>query len=90
VTAALVMFGDLATHETMRYATPGAAPYGAVDTAYEEVKGRVCGAASGQPCGARLDALAVDTAFVSVYPAFGGAESGEILLHRGEVLAAEF
>lgn len=87
VTAALAMFGDLATHETQRYATPQGA-YGAVDAAYEAVKARVCGVASGQPCGARMDRLAADTAFVSLYPAFGGDAPVDVLLHGGEVLAA--
>lgn len=89
VTAAMALFGDLATHETVRYATPQG-QYTPTDVAYEEVKARICGAASGQPCGAGLDRLARDTAFVTLYPAFGGAEAGNLLLHAGEVLAASF
>ena len=88
MTAALAVFGDPATHEVVRYGAL-AAPYGAVDTAYEAIKGQVCGAASGQPCGEGIDRLAADTAFLSVYPVFGGEDHADMLFHRGEVVAAD-
>lgn len=88
VTAALVMFGDLATHEVTRYEAPEGA-FTAADTAYEQIKAQVCGAAAGQPCGANLDRLARDTVFVSVYPVFGEEAHRDFLLHDGEVVAAD-
>ena len=88
VTAALALFGDVATHESVRYAAPGL-PYDATDRTYEQVKAQVCGAASGQPCGAALDRLAANTVFVTLYPAFGSEERSDLLLHAGEVVAAD-
>lgn len=89
-TAAMVLFGDVATHEAMRYRGDNAnQPWSAVDTAYEEVKAAFCGAPSGQPCGERADALAARTAFVTAYEAFGaGDRFAEILLYQGQVAAA--
>ena len=89
VTAALALFGGLATHETTRYAADDR-PYSATDTAYEEIKGRECGVAAGQPCGAAFDRLAERTIFLSLYPVFGEDTVGEVLLHDGEVAAAAF
>ncbi|MBP1805754.1 hypothetical protein [Rubellimicrobium aerolatum] len=88
VTAALVMFGDLATHEVTRYEAPEGA-YSPVDAAYERIKAQACGAAPGQPCGADLDQLARDTVFVSAYPVFGEEAHRDLLLHQGEVVAAD-
>lgn len=88
VTAALAMFGDPATHEMLRYG-PSPGPYGAVDRAYEAIKAQVCRVASGQPCGARIEALAADTTFLTVYPVFGGEEHVDLLFHGGEVVAVD-
>lgn len=88
MTAALALFGDLATHETMRYES-SQVPYSASDTAYEALKARICGVASGQPCGERLDRLAADTVFLSLYPAFGAEDHTDLLLSGGEVLAKD-
>lgn len=88
VTAALAVLGDPLTHETLRYQTSGE-PYGAVDSAYEAIKGRVCGVRAGQPCGAAMDRLSADTAFLTIYPQFGGAAHADILFHAGEVAAAD-
>ncbi|WP_210527076.1 hypothetical protein [Rubellimicrobium arenae] len=88
VTAALVMFGDLATHETTRYEAPDGA-YTAADTAYEQIKAQACGASPGQPCGDALDRLAADTVFVSLYPVFGQESHNDLLLHGGQLVAAD-
>lgn len=88
VTAALVVLGDPATHEVTRYSTQGT-PYGEADEAYEQVKGRVCGVPAGQPCGAAIDRLSADTAFLSAYPVFGGEARTDVLFHRGEVVAVD-
>lgn len=88
VTAALVLFGDVATHETTRYDVPEGA-YSPTDAAYEEIKGRICGVGAGQPCGARLGRLAQDTVFLSLYSAFGAEEHSDLLLHGGEVAAMD-
>jgi hypothetical protein len=88
VTAALVLFGDVATHETTRYDVPEG-PYSPSDVAYEEIKGQVCGVPAGQPCGARLDRLAQDTVFLSLYPSFEAEQHTDLLLHAGEVAAVD-
>jgi hypothetical protein len=87
VTAALALFGDVAMHESFRYGSREA--YDATDAAYESVKARVCGVPQGQPCGAALNRLAADTVFVSLYPAFGAEEHSDLLLHAGELIAAD-
>lgn len=86
-TAALVLTGDVGTHEVVRYA--GAPrPYSRTDTAYETIKAAACVVPSGQPCGARIDALARRTVFVTAYPQFSDSrEWTEVLLHEGEVAA---
>jgi hypothetical protein len=88
VTAALAVFGDPVTHETYRYRT-SSRPYGPVDTAYETLKGRVCGVPAGEPCGAAAERLAADTAFLSLYPEFGGEAYTDLLFHGGEVVATD-
>ena len=88
VTAALVMFGDLATHETTRYGATGAA-FSPTDAAYEQIKAQVCGTGAGQPCGARLAQLARDTVFVSLYPVFGVEQHADLLLHSGDLVAVD-
>jgi hypothetical protein len=80
VTAALALFGDLSTYETMR--ASGATGRSSVDAAYEVVRREVCGTSA-------CASLAEDTVFLSVYPALGAPDSAEILLHAGEVVAAE-
>lgn len=88
VTAALALFGDVATHETTRYGA-GQGALSPTDAAYEEIKGRVCGVPAGRPCGARLDRLEGDTVFLSLYPVFGSDQHTDLLLHRGEVAAMD-
>ncbi len=88
VTAALVLFGDVAMREAIRHANPGL-PSDATDAAYEQIKATVCGGPPGEPCGAATERLAADTVFVSLYPAFGAEEHANLLLHAGEVVAAD-
>jgi hypothetical protein len=88
VTAGLILFGDLATYETVHYASH-ADDTAATDRAYEEIKARVCGTPAGQPCGERLPRLAQDTVFLSLYPVFGAEEHQDVLLHAGEVAAVD-
>ncbi len=90
--AALALFGDLPTHEMIRYLPGGPSDaYSATDRAYEEIKGQVCGVPAGQPCGARLDLLSREAAFVTVYQTFGtNPDWSEILLHDGQVAAVSF
>ncbi|KMK66104.1 hypothetical protein [Puniceibacterium sp. IMCC21224] len=90
-TAALAMFGAPEMHEQLRYGLPSASvPYSPTDTAYEQVKSRVCGARTGQPCGRKIGALSKDTAFVSVYERFGGSSGwNDLLLHDGDVVASD-
>ena len=89
-TAALVLTGDIGTHEVVRYQGSGRnLPYTATDTAYETIKNRFCGVRKGQPCGARLDALARRTAFVTAYESFASSPVwADILLHNGSFVSA--
>lgn len=87
--AALALFGDPALHEQIRYGAPAdTQPSSETDSVYEKVKARVCRVASGEPCGDRIDTLAKDTVFVSVYDSFGGSSRWKnLLLHDGELAA---
>jgi hypothetical protein len=89
--AALVLFGDVGTHEMVRYMPTNATmPYSATDTAYEQVKAQFCGVSAGQPCGGRIDRLAAHSTFVTIYETFGTSpEWGEIFLHQGQVMAID-
>jgi len=91
-TAALALFGDVGTHEVVRYMSGAAArPYSATDTAYEQLKADVCRVGAGEPCGPALDRLARRTVFITVYETFGTNPTwGDILLHDGAVLAVNF
>ena len=88
-TAALVLMGDVATHEAVRYQAANRRPYSGPDTAYEVIKGAFCGVPSGQSCGARLGALGRRTVFVTAYPSFSDSDNWvEYLLHEGVVAEA--
>jgi len=91
VTAALALFGDVGTHEGLRYSAGTAGlPYSTTDTAYEQLKARFCRVAAGTPCGARIDRLAERTAFLSLYSTFGTAtEWDDILFSDGAVIAMD-
>ena len=90
-TAALAIFGDIGTHEIVRYGTAdGGLPYSETDNAYERIKAQVCGARTGQRCGARLDSFARRTTFLTIYQGFGsGAAWVDVLLHDGDVAAID-
>lgn len=89
VTAALMVFGGADVHETMRYDPGNPVGYSATDTAYETIKGRVCGVRPRAPCPTdRIDRLMKRTAFVTVYPRFGGTgDRVELLLDKGRLVA---
>ena len=89
--AALVLFGDVGTHEMVRYLPSNATmPYSRTDTAYEQAKAQFCGVPAGQPCGRKLDRLAAYSTFITIYETFGtNPEWGEIFLHQGQVMAID-
>ena len=88
-TAALVLMGDVETHEAVRYQASNRRPYSGPDTAYETIKAAFCGVPSGQPCGDRIDALGRRTVFVTAYPSFSDSDNWvEYLLHEGVVAEA--
>lgn len=90
-TGVMALTGDVGTHEIIRYQPSNSRiAYNATDEEYERIKGRVCSAPRGQPCGRRLDALARNTHFLTVYDRFGGERWVEILLHNREVAAIGF
>ena len=88
--AALAMFGDAATHAATRYGESSQGqPYTATDTAYETIKAGICGAAAGQPCGAAMNRLSANTAFLTAYRSFGGDGPWvDMLIHGGSIVAA--
>jgi len=90
-TAALAVFGSVEMHEQLRYGLPAEVqPYSDTDKAYERLKRRVCGKPRRKPCGARIDRLARDTVFVSIYGRFdSNAQWMNLLLHRGEMVAQD-
>ena len=89
-TAALVLMGDVGTHEVVRYSrTRVDLPYSKTDNAYEQIKTSFCRAGFGEPCGSRLERLAKRTTFVTAYESFGAAPIwAEFLLHEGKVAAS--
>lgn len=91
-TAALSLTGDVGTHEVVRYLPANRnMPYSTTDNAYEAIKASFCRVSHGTPCGARLDALAGNTTFLTAYEKFGAHPRWvEILLHDGEVKAIDF
>ena len=93
-TGAVVVTGDVETHEFVRYRPSNERlAYTETDNAYEALKASVCRVGRGQPCGARLDRLDRNTHFITVYNFFGGTfsavptEWAQILVHDGRVLA---
>lgn len=88
-TAALVLTGDVGTHEVVRYQGSGRnLPYTETDSAYEQIKAQFCGVSQGQPCGRRLDALSRTTTFVTAYESFASSPVwADILLHNGTFVA---
>ena len=89
--AALVLLGDVGTHEIVRYSRTGVAlAYSATDDAYEAIKTDFCRVGEGKPCGARLEALGKVATFVTAYRSFGAApEWAEFLLYDGQVAAVD-
>lgn len=92
IRAALVLFGDVGTHEVIRYsAGTSDLAYSDTDNAYEEIKARVCRVSARQPCGDQLERLARRTTFLTVYSNFGAnPEWADILLSDGQVVAMDF
>lgn len=90
-TAALVLLGDVGTHEVVRYSrTAVDLDYSDTDNAYEAIKSSFCRVGFGKPCGARLERLANRTTFVTAYERFGaGPIWAEFLLHDGDVAASD-
>ncbi|MBS1301224.1 hypothetical protein [Loktanella sp. SALINAS62] len=86
-TAALVLTGDVDTHEAVRYARPASEQrYSQTDTAYEAIKLAFCRVGTGERCGDRIDVLARRTVFLTAYPQFTDSRSWkEFLLHEGTV-----
>lgn len=93
-TGAVVITGDVQTHEFVRYRPSNEAiPYTTTDATYEALKAGVCRVGRGQPCGPETQSLNRNTQFITVYNFFGGTfsavptEWAQILVHDGEVLA---
>jgi hypothetical protein len=93
-TGAVVVTGDVETHEFVRYQTSNEAiDYTTTDNAYEALKASVCRVGRGQPCGAGMERMNRNTHFITVYDFFGGTLSAvpsqwaQILVHDGDVLS---
>ncbi len=91
LSGALIIFGDVGTHELVRYADVGIdQPYTITDEAYEVIKASFCRAGRTEPCGRRIDRLSKTTSFVTIYESFAdNARWVDALLHKGEVVAQE-
>ncbi|MCC5974785.1 MAG: hypothetical protein JJT81_12115 [Rubellimicrobium sp.] len=90
--AALARFGAVGPQEIVRIQAPNTSiAFTDTDTAFEEIKARVCGVPAGQPCGERIGQLQATTFFVTVYERFGSSPVwAEILIHDGAVVAKDF
>lgn len=90
-TAALAVFGAPDVYEQIHYGPARETQVTSeTDAAYEQVKSRVCRVPRGQPCGDRVDRLARDTVFVSIYERFGSNPRWKnLLLHDGAVMALD-
>ena len=89
--AALVLTGDVKSHELVRYLPGHPASFNGTDRAYEAIKARYCGVGQGSPCGRKLDSLSRSTTFLTAYRSFGsGPQWVEILLHDGDVAAIDY
>ena len=93
-TGAVVVTGDVETHEFVRYRPSNERiAYTETDNAYEALKASECRVGRGQPCGANTERLSRNTHFVTIYNFFGGTfsavptEWAQILVHDGQVLA---
>jgi hypothetical protein len=93
-TGAVVVTGDVETHEFVRYQTSNETiDYTTTDNAYEALKASVCRVGRGQPCGAGMERMNRNTHFITVYDFFGGTLSAvpsqwaQILVHGGDVLS---
>ncbi|ATG47823.1 hypothetical protein CEW89_09755 [Celeribacter ethanolicus] len=91
VTAALVMFGEAALHEVLRYSGDTDRDWTRADKTYEKIKRQTCGVGRGERCPEdKLGALERQVAFVSVYPQYGAEEDWlELLLHNGALVSEE-
>lgn len=89
-TAANALFGVPSFYEQLRFGPAGQhLPYAATDSAYDEVKRAVCRAAKDAPCGAQIDRMDAQAAFVSAYEFHEeNAEWKEFFVNDGAVMAA--
>ena len=89
-TAANALLGTPSFYEALRFSPAGKhQPRAAIDAAYDEIKSSVCRTAKTQPCGARIEKLDAQVAFVSAYE-FGeyNGQWKEFLVHDGTVVAS--
>ncbi len=92
-TSALALFGSVETHQSVRYKkSNNDLSYSNSDTAFENVKSKVCKVPKGTACSdAGTKKLDKSMVFVSVYERFGTSPRwADILLYDGVVLAKDF
>ncbi|RPE67250.1 hypothetical protein EDD53_1655 [Pacificibacter maritimus] len=92
VTASLIMFGSPDLHEVHRYSkSQSKVSWSSADDAYEKIKSSACGVPRKTPCPvSKVDNLARDLAFVSVYRNFGDTTGWlELLLYNGSLTTKE-
>ncbi|NNE52324.1 MAG: hypothetical protein HKN30_07970 [Sulfitobacter sp.] len=92
ITAANVLLASPSIYEQLHYGPTGRhLPSGETDAAYERVKRRICGKSKGRPCGGKIGEMDRTTFFITSYPRLGGTPRwSEMLIHKGEVMAAGF
>lgn len=89
-TAALVTLASAGSHEFNRYRVRGDSPYTALDSAYEQIKSRVCRVARRAPCGDRITEVEKQVFFVSAYERFGSSGVwAEYMVGQSGVIAAD-
>ncbi|MDT0682103.1 hypothetical protein RM543_05360 [Roseicyclus sp. F158] len=88
VRATVAMFGSLELYEMMQFGGLGAPAGAPTDATYAQLRAARCGGSPAPCTGRKLDALARDTAFLSLYETQDSAQHLELLLHRGAVQAA--
>ncbi|MEM8978762.1 MAG: hypothetical protein AAGD04_04720 [Pseudomonadota bacterium] len=91
VSGAMATFGSPDVYEVMAYQSKMPKTLKGTAAAYESIKAKACGAASGERCGGRkAKRFKNQTVFLSVYDSFAGAPRWtDVLLHDGRFVAQE-
>lgn len=85
--ASTAAFGTPSMYETLHY-SKDTFVYGSTDAAYDKIKGNVCGAPAGKPCGRKIKKLDKSMVFVSAYDLTEENQRWtDFLIHNGSIVA---